>query len=122
MVGTEHLRWMGDFRFVVGYLKGSKCETSLQLILAPRACSLTATACKVIQVKAAPIDLYLRSATSDKNEMLKVFDVEKASHPTDASLTNGDATTITALPEDRYASETTEGGEWIKFDKQILYL
>lgn len=50
--------------------------------------------------------------------MLKALEYEK----TTSSDSPAAAAPVTSLPEDRYAAETVEGEEWVKFDKSILYI
>jgi len=52
--------------------------------------------------------------------------VEQYLDPSSSSVSNGTSgvsgsVSGDVLPEDRFASESTEGPDWVKFDKPILY-
>ncbi|THH05764.1 hypothetical protein EW145_g4558 [Phellinidium pouzarii] len=99
-LGTEHLRWMGDMRFVVGYIQG------------------------VLKRKACPITLEIKPVETDKDKMVEEFRTrrrkqeqkrEQDDYPLELDKD--------ALPVLRHTEEDpdTKTG-WITFDKPILYL
>lgn len=56
----------------------------------------------------------MKVLTSDKQQLLK--DLEQPQEPSPLVEPQG------ALPADRYASEPTDEGDWVTFQKPILYL
>ncbi|EIN07333.1 hypothetical protein PUNSTDRAFT_144839 [Punctularia strigosozonata HHB-11173 SS5] len=103
-LGTENLRWMGDTRFIVGFLRG------------------------LLSMKPTPVTLSMKVVVQDKNEMVSALQSARA-HPT----TYGDASAPAAIGSDdapaRDANEvlpplqyTTDEEGWTTFDKPLLFV
>ncbi|KAF8334184.1 ATP-NAD kinase-like domain-containing protein [Cantharellus anzutake] len=102
-VGTEHLRWMGDSRFIYGYLRG------------------------LIAKKPCPIKVSMKVVESDKQKLLeRIREHKMGTRPVDVEQPTEDppSLSLSSLPEDKYANESPDGGhsDWVVFDKPILYL
>lgn len=101
-LGTENLRWMGDSRFIYGYLRG------------------------LISNKSCPIKVSMKVIESDKHRILETIQNQKADGdsmvPADPDRSLG--AELSVLPEDKYATEDPNGehSDWIVFDNPILYL
>ncbi|KAL5532732.1 LCB4 [Sanghuangporus sanghuang] len=101
-LGTEHLRWMGDIRFALGYLYG------------------------VMKMKQCPILLEMKTAESDKDKMIEEFRERSETHwrvqharelDGHRHLVGDDA--LPKLKHDSLKGDADEG--WAKFDKQLIY-
>jgi len=90
-LGTEFLRWMGDTRFYLGFLYG------------------------LISNKPYPFKLFIKSAISDKKDLLAL-----TREPPSKELFKENL--VESLPADRYISESTSDTGWVSFDKPILYV
>jgi sphingosine kinase len=128
-LGTEHLRWMGDTRFTVGFLRG--CQS----YHFPASCQTTDAFVDfvVVTMKSTPVTLSMKIAQQDKEEMVAALNSARAQPLTygdapaessreAAAVTNGDIAGLgaeTALPPLRYS--TDEDG-WTTFDKPLLYV
>ncbi|KZO95738.1 hypothetical protein CALVIDRAFT_499519 [Calocera viscosa TUFC12733] len=104
-LGTEGMRWMGDKRFIVGFIRG------------------------VITMKPCPVKIWLKVAESDKQKMADVFRMHAGAKGGEAG--NGDAVgpTVAAdgaldgdeeLPPLKYRDTDNEG--WVEFPEKIIYL
>ncbi|KAJ7449854.1 ATP-NAD kinase-like domain-containing protein [Mycena latifolia] len=99
-IGTEHLRWMGEARFMYGLLRG------------------------MIQFKQCPVQLSYKAVESDKDKMVdalqerRMKDMDKggAAPQLPANLEVDE----TALPPLRYTSTDDDG--WTTLDKPLLYV
>ncbi|KAF9464747.1 ATP-NAD kinase-like domain-containing protein [Collybia nuda] len=98
-IGTEHLRWMGDTRFMVGLMRG------------------------VIQFKPCPVHLSIKVAEEDKEKMVEMLRAHRCDNSSNipnppsndqANDTNG------GLPPLTYSCEDTNG--WTTFPEPILYI
>ncbi|KAG8964136.1 sphinganine kinase lcb4 [Tulasnella sp. 425] len=95
-LGTEHLRWMGDSRFIVGFLKGVITNTPRQL------------------------RVLIKEPETDKPKLLDEFLAGPAPSVVAPDVTPGaEAQQRMPLPKHIDEPEGTEG--WIEFDKPILY-
>lgn len=113
-LGTEHLRFMGDSRFVYGYLRG---------LISHRTC---------------PVKVSIKVAQSDKDQMVKDLRAGEAaalrmqSATADAAGTNGTSEVVSGdapteqtepgLPPLKYPFGEQTGDGWVVFEKPILYL
>ncbi|KAF8319418.1 hypothetical protein DL93DRAFT_2178850 [Clavulina sp. PMI_390] len=105
-LGTENIRWMGDTRFVMGYIRG------------------------IFNRKPSPIDLFVKVAKSDKEELVKdLIEHSSASGkpasqalPTETNTPGADVPEDTSLPQDQFINEDTTSGDWIQFDKPMIYV
>jgi len=117
-IWTEHLRFLGSGRFVVGYLTG------------------------VIKRRACPIKLQIKVAQSDKSEIYKTFrearsqaiegssssSSSKPAPPPSVSETdistsavvNGDS--ASSLPPLKYAGVDPDSDGWLTFDQPTLFV
>ncbi|KAJ6596937.1 ATP-NAD kinase-like domain-containing protein [Mycena vulgaris] len=99
-IGTEHLRWMGEARFMYGLLRG------------------------MIQFKQCPVQLSYKAVELDKDKMYDTLQKRRMKD------TNKDGTASqtppspeadgTALPPLRYSSTDDDG--WVTLDKPLLYV
>lgn len=64
-LGTENLRWMGDSRFIYGFVRGCMYNPS-------HSSSLTYESTLVIQFKTCPVQLSYKLAEKDKQRMAEV--------------------------------------------------
>ncbi|KAI0928500.1 hypothetical protein AcW1_005729 [Taiwanofungus camphoratus] len=103
-IGTEHLRFMGPSRFVLGYIYG------------------------IMKMKACPVKLSLKNPESDKRKMVETLKAYHSKAKTQqqqithkaSNLTDNDSTMVSPLPELKHSAADGEG--WITFDKPILYI
>ncbi|KAF8964016.1 ATP-NAD kinase-like domain-containing protein [Flammula alnicola] len=99
-IGTDHLRWMGETRFMYGLLRG------------------------ILTFKPCPVQLSFKVAENDKHKMAEDVHARKqeSSNPTPPSppLTVADESTCHSLPPLRYSQDDEEG--WTTFDDPILYV
>ncbi|CAE6472637.1 unnamed protein product [Rhizoctonia solani] len=97
-LGTENLRWMGDARFIAGFLKG---------VASNKPCAMT---------------LSIKMANRDKAQMVEALQRFKADpKPTvDPSLVVTDNQESTIAP--RYVQEDVNAPGWFTFDKPVLYV
>ncbi|KZT52478.1 hypothetical protein CALCODRAFT_487120 [Calocera cornea HHB12733] len=106
-LGTENLRWMGERRFIVGFIRG------------------------VIRMKPCPVKIWMKVAESDKQRMLDVFRKHASDRKLDthgnvlppAANGNGEAAVDgedDALPPLKYRDTDNDG--WIEFPEKIIYL
>ncbi|KAH7889227.1 ATP-NAD kinase-like domain-containing protein [Phlebopus sp. FC_14] len=95
-IETEHLRWMGDIRFVYGYLRG---------VITRRTCKMELSMKVVEQDKSRMVDaLHARRASASKGIPVSLPSFEPS----------GDD----KLPENTVSSD----GDWIKFDRPLLWM
>jgi len=109
-IETEHLRWMGDTRFIVGYLRASQ-YTSLvtchfDSIFHPL----------VIARKACPIELSMKVVEQDKSHMMNTLYARRA-----GSLPS--SLPSSPLSDDKkYDSTQSSHEEWTRFEKPLLWM
>ncbi|KAI0093855.1 ATP-NAD kinase-like domain-containing protein [Irpex rosettiformis] len=105
-VDTEHLRFIGDTRFMYGFLRG------------------------VVQHKKCPVKVSIKVVEADKQKMFDNFHSTRAeslrnlhSPEVQSSATHSDAATGTSssLPSLQHKDEPTGDG-WITFEEPICYL
>ncbi|KAJ7343461.1 ATP-NAD kinase-like domain-containing protein [Mycena albidolilacea] len=98
-IGTDHLRWMGESRFMFGFLRG------------------------LIQFKPCPIELSYKVAELDKEKMFDALQKRRikdtAKDATDPQALHEPGTESTALPPLKY-SATDEG--WTVVTEPLLYV
>ncbi|CAL1704519.1 unnamed protein product [Somion occarium] len=113
-LGTEHLRFMGNHRFVYGFVRG------------------------IARNRACPVKLQIKVAESDKKAMFQSFKETRARAISNSSPqlvedstadgnseTNGNANAkdSTSLPSLRFHEEDPVNDEgWITFDKPVSYI
>lgn len=113
-LGTEHLRFMGDTRFVYGYLRG------------------------LIRHRSCPVKVSIKVAQSDKDQMVRDLRAGEAAaaqrmqsaQDSSAETNGGGAVQGTApaeqadagLPPLKYPFGEYGGDGWITFEKPMLYL
>lgn len=132
-LGTEHLRWMGDARFMVGLLKGSTfffafsphhlLNCSLLFVLFFLAPYLGG---QVAQLKPCPVQLSLKIAETDKDKMAehlvssrKEFEKDNISRSLPFNSTiNVPEKSI--LPPLDYLPDDVDG--WTSFDEPLIYV
>ncbi|KAG9002411.1 sphinganine kinase lcb4 [Tulasnella sp. JGI-2019a] len=99
-IGTENMRWIGETRFILGFLRGF-------INLSPRRLRVT-----------------MRKPERDKAQITRTFLNDP--HPNCGPTTQGteDITTSSEMPRPSYIDEDdTEGSEdWVTFDKGLSYL
>ncbi|KAG9318886.1 ATP-NAD kinase-like domain-containing protein [Chiua virens] len=95
-IETEHLRWMGDLRFVLGFLRG------------------------VVTRKICKMELSMKVVEQDKSQMVDDLYARRK------SAAKGVPPALPALDitpsDDKLDNETDCSGNWVKFDKPILYM
>ncbi|EJD02318.1 uncharacterized protein FOMMEDRAFT_168804 [Fomitiporia mediterranea MF3/22] len=102
-LGTEPLRWMGDIRFILGYIYG------------------------VLKLKPCPLTLEYKLAESDKDRMVEEFRTRNEEHwlaqHTEELETLVHDVSADALPVLMHSESSREGSDegWIKFDKPLVY-
>lgn len=100
-LGTEHLRWMGNARFMYGFLRG------------------------LVSFKACPMELSIKVSDNDKKKMVETHRALRSKRIASASRSNLTETNIenledSTLPELRFADGPDH--EWITFEKPVLYV
>ncbi|KAF9533023.1 ATP-NAD kinase-like domain-containing protein [Crepidotus variabilis] len=106
-IGTDHLRWMGDTRFMVGLIKG------------------------IAQYKRCPVKLSYKLAEQDKHKMAEAVhsrtkELAKLGRTPLASPSNSGSEVsfhdgpTAGLPPLQYLKEDEDG--WVTFDEPILYV
>ncbi|KAH7103880.1 ATP-NAD kinase-like domain-containing protein [Auriculariales sp. MPI-PUGE-AT-0066] len=96
-LGTENLRWMGNARFMFGFLRG------------------------LVSFKSCPIELSICVSSDDKKKMVESHRALRSKHIASSSRSNlleGDEEA--ELPPLRYAEGPDEN--WITFEKPVLYV
>ncbi|KAJ7709860.1 ATP-NAD kinase-like domain-containing protein [Mycena rosella] len=98
-IGTEHLRWMGEARFMYGLLRG------------------------MIQFKPCPVQLSYKAVELDKDKMIDTLRKRRMKDkdkdvPAPPSLQNSEAET--ALPPLKHSSTDNDG--WTTLEKPLLYV
>jgi len=97
-IGTEHLRWMGDTRFVVGLLRG------------------------IIQFRACPVQLSYKAAENDKRKMAESVSLHRKkprpANGTSPATSGGDV--AETLPPLKFQPDDNEG--WTTFEEPLLYV
>ncbi|EGN95964.1 hypothetical protein SERLA73DRAFT_185417 [Serpula lacrymans var. lacrymans S7.3] len=93
-IGTDHLRWMGDSRFLYGYLRG------------------------VLSLKTCPVELSFRLVEDDKEKMARFAQENTGQKPCDPSSSGVDD--LEELPPLRYLGGTEEG--WTTYEKPFIWI
>ena len=113
-IETEHLRWMGDTRFVLGYLRASQshCCTCL-------ACHLDSISYPlVIARKSCPIELSMKVVDQDKSRMMDALYARRA-----GELACMSSLPSSSLSDDKKLDDTNSLNEqWTRFEKPILWM
>ncbi|KAG1753446.1 ATP-NAD kinase-like domain-containing protein [Suillus lakei] len=93
-IETEHLRWMGDTRFIIGYIRA------------------------VIARKSCPIELSMKVVEQDKSRMMDAFHARRAGEsPSPSSFPSS------LLSDDKKLdSASSSHGEWTRFETPILWM
>ncbi|KAF8654225.1 hypothetical protein AX16_003749 [Volvariella volvacea WC 439] len=93
-IGTEHLRWMGDARFLVGLAKG------------------------MITFKPCPVQLSYKAAETDKERMAELHSVGK--QRVQESVLEDSDSRYTSLPATRHGITDEEG--WTTLNEPLLFV
>ncbi|TFK55042.1 hypothetical protein OE88DRAFT_1623656 [Heliocybe sulcata] len=96
-IGTEHLRWMGDTRFIVGFLRG------------------------VVRYTPCPVTLSIKPVESEKPKLIEKWQEARAA-PISLSTDASEEETSGGLPPLKFDSKSQDNDGWIKFDKPLLYV
>ncbi|KAJ7582657.1 ATP-NAD kinase-like domain-containing protein [Mycena floridula] len=99
-LGTENLRWMGDLRFTLGFLRGG---TSL-----------------LVQWKPCPVELSYKAAEVDKTKMVHTLNSRRQLDKLASSSSVAVIESSTGLPPVKYSTDDVDG--WTTFDKPLLYV
>ncbi|OCH94969.1 hypothetical protein OBBRIDRAFT_788712 [Obba rivulosa] len=109
-LGTEHLRFLGSTRFVVGFLqavaKNKKCPIKLHM--------------KVVESDKVRMVEQLHAARSENLPTSIANAGERETSDLAAEQSNGESPLSSALPELKYSNADTK--DWVTFDKPILYV
>lgn len=109
-IETEHLRWMGDLRFVLGFLRGRENAPSFWRRVKPDSSS-------VVTRKTCKMELSMKVVEQDKSQMVDAL------HARRKSAAKGVPTTLPASDITSSDDEQEDGTEsWVKFDKPILWM
>jgi sphingosine kinase len=93
-IKTEHLRWMGDIRFIIGYI------------------------CATIVRKSCPIELSIKVVDQDKSRMMDVLHARRA-----GELPNPSSLPSSLLGDDKKSdSASSSHEEWTRFEQPILWM
>ncbi|KAJ6547589.1 ATP-NAD kinase-like domain-containing protein [Mycena capillaripes] len=96
-IGTENLRWMGEARFMYGFLRG------------------------MVQFKPCPVQLSYKAVEMDKDKMYDTLQKRRVQAlANDSTATPDRATDETALPPLKYSAADDDG--WTILDEPLLYL
>ncbi|KAI5833962.1 hypothetical protein K523DRAFT_231695 [Schizophyllum commune Tattone D] len=82
-LGTEHLRWMGDARFVYGFIRG------------------------VLSQKPCPIELYYKPAETDRQKMYKALQDRHATQATHQAHASTASVSFAVRPSSPFSSPAT---------------
>ncbi|KAG8217916.1 ATP-NAD kinase-like domain-containing protein [Butyriboletus roseoflavus] len=95
-IETEHLRWMGDLRFIWGFLRG------------------------VVTRKTCKMELSMKVVEQDKSQMVDALYARRksAAKGVPPALPASDITPS----DDKQADGTVRSDDWVRFDKPILYM
>ncbi|KAF4608502.1 sphinganine kinase lcb4 [Pleurotus pulmonarius] len=93
-IGTDHLRWMGETRFMYGLIRG------------------------VLRFKPCPIQLSVKIAEQDKTKMLEALQARRQAQSNASSST--DASSSSSLPPLKFLPEDKDG--WTVIDEPLLYV
>jgi sphingosine kinase len=111
-LGTERLRWMGDARFVLGFLRGCAHE-----FYKPFECRFPDLIIpSVVAFKPCPVTLSIKVAARDKYAMAEASQSHRVATQSDSTWED----TGSSLPPLKYSRDDEEG--WVTFDKPILYV
>lgn len=107
-LGTEQWRWMGDTRFMLGYVRG------------------------IISPKSTPLSVSIKVQKSGKADLLEDYVKHTSTPSPPASLSNGTGTENNTanghnepaldLLADKYIDEKPDAEGWIEFNRSILYI
>jgi sphingosine kinase len=111
-INTEHLRWMGDIRFIYGFLRGS---ASAHFFL----CCHPSFYFAVVRQRPCPIKISLKVAERDKHKMHETYQATWNKQDYDTKTCWDDLTPSEKLPPLRYSEIDTDG--WEDFDVPVLY-
>ncbi|CAA7271670.1 unnamed protein product [Cyclocybe aegerita] len=100
-LGTEHLRWMGDTRFMYGLLRG------------------------LVKFKPCPVQLSFKAAETDKDKMAEFVharkkEITEGNGVATSSIDSVSGTVGPSLPPIEHGPDDQEG--WTTFDEPILYV
>ncbi|KAF9500827.1 hypothetical protein BDN71DRAFT_1381184 [Pleurotus eryngii] len=93
-IGTDHLRWMGETRFMYGLIRG------------------------VLRFKPCPIQLSVKIAEQDKTKMLEALQARRHTQSNASCSTN--ASSSSSLPPLKFLPEDKDG--WTVIDEPLLYV
>ncbi|KAH9856959.1 ATP-NAD kinase-like domain-containing protein [Lenzites betulinus] len=102
-LGTEHLRFMGGQRFLVGFIYG------------------------LIRHRSCPVKVSIKVAHADKHKMVRDTHAARAAAEdahayAPSALTLPDAPAGSGLPPLQHADDREDGEGWITFDRPLVYL
>ncbi|KAG1891068.1 ATP-NAD kinase-like domain-containing protein [Suillus subluteus] len=93
-IETEHLRWMGDIRFIVGYIRA------------------------IIARKSCPIELSMKVVDQDKSRMLDALHARRAGESPSPSSPPSSLLSDDKKPD----SASSSHDEWTRFKRPILWM
>ena len=113
-INTEHLRWMGDTRFIYGFLRGSAFA---HLVHSSRLTSPPHFA--VIRQRPCPIKISLKVSERDKLKMHESYQSVWHKQDEDRKTCWDDLDLSEKLPPLKHSETDTDG--WEDFDIPVLY-
>lgn len=111
---TEHLRWMGDARFVYGFLRGSTFFRLTHTVA-----RLTFPNPVVIWQRPSPIKISFKASERDKLKMLENYQSAWHTRDEDGKTCWDDLDPSEKLPSLKHSETDTEG--WEDFNLPTLY-
>lgn len=93
-IETEQLRWMGDIRFIIGYIRA------------------------VIARKSCPIELSMKVVDQDKSRMMDALHARRAGESPSPSSLSGSLLSDNKKPD----SASSSHEEWTRFQRPILWM
>lgn len=109
-IGTDHLRWMGETRFMYGLIRGGIYFHFLHTLMADNAL--------VLRFKPCPIQLSVKIAEQDKTKMLEALQARRQTQNNASNSTN--ASSSSSLPPLKFLPEDKDG--WTVIDEPLLYV
>jgi sphingosine kinase len=112
-INTEHLRWMGDTRFVYGFLRGSAFTYLVRVTTTSHPHFVS-----VIWQRPSPIKISLKVSERDKHKLIETYQ-SAYEQDWDGKTCWDDLHPSEKLPPLKHSETDTDG--WEDFDVPVLY-